>query len=187
MFCLHPSGGDATAYLRLRALLGDDVPLYAVQSRATSAPEREHTTLAAMAADYAEVIRAARPGGCTADCIAHRPKRRLPAGRRGDCRPADDVGVGHARNMGENMTAKEVGKKLVDLCTSGHFFEAIDTLYADRLGERVEQLAHHALRGEMWDAAAAYAQQAGARAAARSVHRQARRTAPGRPDTASRS
>ena len=29
------------------------------------------------------------------------------------------------------MTAKEVGKKLVDLCTSGHFFEAIDTLYAE--------------------------------------------------------
>ncbi|HVK84832.1 MAG TPA: alpha/beta fold hydrolase [Kofleriaceae bacterium] len=63
VFCLHPSGGDATAYLRLRALLGDDVPLYAIQSRATSAPEREHTTLAAMAADYAEEIRTARATG----------------------------------------------------------------------------------------------------------------------------
>ena len=29
------------------------------------------------------------------------------------------------------MTTKEVGQKLIELCTSGHFFEAIDTLYAD--------------------------------------------------------
>ena len=29
------------------------------------------------------------------------------------------------------MTAKEVGQKLIDLCVSGHFFQAIDTLYDD--------------------------------------------------------
>ena len=31
--------------------------------------------------------------------------------------------------------------------------EAIERLYADRLGEHVERLAHHALRGEVWDKA----------------------------------
>lgn len=29
------------------------------------------------------------------------------------------------------MTTMEIGQKLIELCTSGHFFEAIDTLYAD--------------------------------------------------------
>lgn len=29
------------------------------------------------------------------------------------------------------MNTKEVGQKLVELCLSGHFFEAIDTLYGD--------------------------------------------------------
>lgn len=29
------------------------------------------------------------------------------------------------------MDTKEVGKKLVELCVSGHFFEAIDTLYGE--------------------------------------------------------
>lgn len=29
------------------------------------------------------------------------------------------------------MTTKEVGKRLIDLCIRGHFFEALDTLYAD--------------------------------------------------------
>jgi len=29
------------------------------------------------------------------------------------------------------MTTREVGKRLIELCLAGHFFEAIDTLYAD--------------------------------------------------------
>ena len=43
--------------------------------------------------------------------------------------------------------------------------EAIETLYPDRLAEHVERLAHHALRGELWDKAVTYLQQAGAKAA----------------------
>ena len=39
--------------------------------------------------------------------------------------------------------------------------EAIERLYADRLAEQVERLAHHALRGEVWDKAVAYCRQAG--------------------------
>src|SRR5262249_47977623 len=51
--------------------------------------------------------------------------------------------------------------------------EAIAGLSADRLTEQVERLAHHALRGEVWDRALAYCRQAGAKAATRSAYREA--------------
>jgi DNA-binding winged helix-turn-helix (wHTH) protein/tetratricopeptide (TPR) repeat protein len=43
----------------------------------------------------------------------------------------------------------------------------------DGTGERIEQLAHHALRGEMWEEAVRYGWKAGDRAAHRSAYRQA--------------
>jgi len=42
--------------------------------------------------------------------------------------------------------------------------EALETLAPERMGEQVERLAHHAVRGEVWDKAVTYCQQAGARA-----------------------
>ena len=51
--------------------------------------------------------------------------------------------------------------------------EASETLYRDRLTDQVERLAHHALRGEVWDKAVAYCRQAGDKAVARSAHREA--------------
>jgi tetratricopeptide (TPR) repeat protein len=42
--------------------------------------------------------------------------------------------------------------------------EALEALAGDRVGEQVERLAHHALRGEVWDKAVTYSQQSGARA-----------------------
>jgi acyl transferase domain-containing protein/acyl-CoA synthetase (AMP-forming)/AMP-acid ligase II/thioesterase domain-containing protein len=62
VFCSHPAGGQVTAYLRLRTLLGEERPLYAIQSRACQDPDREHESLAAMASDYANIIQATRPG-----------------------------------------------------------------------------------------------------------------------------
>ena len=50
---------------------------------------------------------------------------------------------------------------------------ALEGLYPDRLAEQVELLAHHALRGEVWDKAVAYCRQAGNKAAARSAHGEA--------------
>jgi class 3 adenylate cyclase/tetratricopeptide (TPR) repeat protein len=47
--------------------------------------------------------------------------------------------------------------------------DAVERLYADRLGEHVERLAHHALRGEEWERAVGYCQQAGRKAASRSA------------------
>src|SRR5438132_63873 len=51
--------------------------------------------------------------------------------------------------------------------------DAMETLYADRVTEQVERLAHHALRGEVWDKAVAYCRQAGGKAMARSANREA--------------
>src|SRR5262245_26251887 len=50
---------------------------------------------------------------------------------------------------------------------------ASEQLYADRLPEQVERLAQHAFRGEVWDKAVVYGRQAGAKALARSAHREA--------------
>ena len=50
---------------------------------------------------------------------------------------------------------------------------AIETLYAERLVEQSERLAHHALLGEVWSKAVMYLRQAGARALALSANREA--------------
>ena len=46
-------------------------------------------------------------------------------------------------------------------------------LAGDRVAEQVERLAHHALRGEVWDKALTYCRQAGEKAMARSAYREA--------------
>ena len=51
--------------------------------------------------------------------------------------------------------------------------EALEALAPDRVAEQVERLAHHALRGEVWDKAVTYCQQAGARAHDRAAFREA--------------
>jgi len=51
--------------------------------------------------------------------------------------------------------------------------ETIEALAPDRGGEQVERLAHHALRGERWDKAVTYCQQAGARASGRAAFHEA--------------
>ncbi|HEY7869413.1 MAG TPA: AAA family ATPase, partial [Methylomirabilota bacterium] len=50
---------------------------------------------------------------------------------------------------------------------------AIEAIHPDRPAEDVDRLAHHATRGELWEKAVEYSRQAGAKAAARSAHRQA--------------
>ena len=50
---------------------------------------------------------------------------------------------------------------------------AIEALYADRLAEHVDSLAHHALRGEDWEKGAHFSRAAGAKALRRSANREA--------------
>jgi class 3 adenylate cyclase/tetratricopeptide (TPR) repeat protein len=54
-----------------------------------------------------------------------------------------------------------------------HIVAALEGLSADRLAEQVERLAHHALRGGVWDKAVLYCRQAGEKAVARSAYREA--------------
>jgi class 3 adenylate cyclase/tetratricopeptide (TPR) repeat protein len=51
--------------------------------------------------------------------------------------------------------------------------EALEALAGERVGEQVERLAHHALRGEVWAKALAYFQQAGEKAMERSAYGEA--------------
>jgi predicted ATPase len=51
--------------------------------------------------------------------------------------------------------------------------EALEALAGDRRDDQVDRLGQHAVRGEVWDKAVAYGQQAGEKALARSAHREA--------------
>ena len=51
--------------------------------------------------------------------------------------------------------------------------EALEMLAGERLAEQVERLAHHALRGEVWNKAVTYCRQAEAKAMERSASREA--------------
>jgi len=53
-------------------------------------------------------------------------------------------------------------------------FQAIETLHRERLGEQIERLAHHAIRGELREQAVPYLRQAGLKAAGRSALEDAR-------------
>jgi tetratricopeptide (TPR) repeat protein len=50
---------------------------------------------------------------------------------------------------------------------------ALEALYQDRLVEYVERLAHHAVRGEVWEKALAYCRQAGEKALTQSAYHEA--------------
>lgn len=54
-----------------------------------------------------------------------------------------------------------------------HVVEVMEKLYADRLGEKVERLADHALRGQLLEKAVGYLRHAGAKAADREAYREA--------------
>jgi class 3 adenylate cyclase/tetratricopeptide (TPR) repeat protein len=51
--------------------------------------------------------------------------------------------------------------------------EALETLAGERLADRIEHLADHAVRGEVWDKALLYCRQAGTKAMERSASREA--------------
>ncbi|MGH7268631.1 MAG: hypothetical protein ACREMB_27765, partial [Candidatus Rokuibacteriota bacterium] len=67
----------------------------------------------------------------------------------------------------ESLPAPERGR------AHAQVVEAIERLHAGRLVEHIDALAHHAFRSEVWDKAASYLYQAGARAFARSANREA--------------
>jgi tetratricopeptide (TPR) repeat protein len=66
----------------------------------------------------------------------------------------------HAKVAGAIEQRREIHARLVG---------TIEVLHRDRIGEQIEHLAHHALRGELGEKAARYLRQAGVKAAARSA------------------
>src|SRR5262249_51853578 len=66
-------------------------------------------------------------------------------------------------------TLLQEGRRVLD----GHIMDGMATVYADHLTEEVAGMAHHALRGEVWDKALIYCRQAGEKAIARSAYREA--------------
>jgi tetratricopeptide (TPR) repeat protein len=55
----------------------------------------------------------------------------------------------------------------------GRIIDALEALGGDQVAEQVERMAHHALRGEVWEKALVCCRQAGDKALARSAHREA--------------
>jgi class 3 adenylate cyclase/tetratricopeptide (TPR) repeat protein len=55
----------------------------------------------------------------------------------------------------------------------GRIVDAIEKLYADRIGEQVERLADHAVRGQLQEKAVTYLRQAGTKAGDREAYREA--------------
>jgi class 3 adenylate cyclase/tetratricopeptide (TPR) repeat protein len=64
-----------------------------------------------------------------------------------------------------------IGERRRDL--HARIVQAMERLVPARLDEEVERLAHHALRGEVWDKAVGYLDRAGRKAAMHSAHREA--------------
>src|SRR5262249_42539808 len=54
-----------------------------------------------------------------------------------------------------------------------HVVDAIERTSGERLEEQIERLAHHALRGEIWNKAGSYLREAGRKAFGRSANREA--------------
>ncbi len=71
--------------------------------------------------------------------------------------------------MREAFSLTRIGRRTLHT----QLVEAIERLSAARLEEQTERLAHHALRGEVWEKAVAYLRQAGQRAAGRNGFAQA--------------
>jgi amino acid adenylation domain-containing protein len=60
---MHALGGQVFRYRKLAGLLGDDQPVYAIPARGFSDDQEPHTSLEAMAKDYAQRILEVRPEG----------------------------------------------------------------------------------------------------------------------------
>ncbi|HEY0606419.1 MAG TPA: amino acid adenylation domain-containing protein [Herpetosiphonaceae bacterium] len=63
LFLVHPIGGNVLAYVELAQQLGSNQPLYGLQARGLSDPQRASSTIAEMAADYLAALRTIQPHG----------------------------------------------------------------------------------------------------------------------------
>jgi len=102
--------------------------------------------------------------------------RRSAEGSTDSRRPSSSTRPGSFRISNTPSSARSRTKsRMGDCCRSaganfhGGIVGVIETLHHERLGEQIERLAHHALRGELQEKAVSYLRQAGLKAAARSA------------------
>ena len=170
----HP-GGDRGAGRRARGLSpGQDLPTIQVPAtvqavlaaRIDRLPPEEKRLLQTAAVIGTEVPLAAAAGHCRAARGGAAPQSDAPAGGRVPLRDAPVPRAGihlqarpHPRG---GLQQSPPGAAAGAACP--HCRGPGGARLPDRLAEQVERLAHHALRGEVWDKAVAYCRQAGTKA-----------------------
>ncbi|PYO57746.1 MAG: hypothetical protein DMD83_07610 [Candidatus Rokuibacteriota bacterium] len=132
------------AILQMASVVGKDVPLVLLQAIAEHAEEELHAAIRRLQA--AEFL--------------------YEAGVFPDLEYTFKHALTHDVTYGSLLQARR-------RTLHGRIVETIERLYSDRLPEHIDRLAHHAFRGEYWGKAVTYLRQAGAKAFARSAHREA--------------
>jgi predicted ATPase len=146
---------DAKHLLQTAAVIGHEVPLVLLQAVADPAEEALHRSLAQL--QGAEFLY----------------ETRLFPEREYTFKHALTHEVAYGSLLQERRRTLHAG-----------IVEALEGLYADRLTEQGDRLAHHALRGEVWDKAVAYCHQTGAKAMTHSAYRDEAYLLAGRLDEA---
>lgn len=63
LFCIHALGGNVLSYKPVATYLGEDIPVYGLQSRGLDGKQEPHTSIEEMATDYIKEIRTVQPEG----------------------------------------------------------------------------------------------------------------------------
>ncbi len=63
LFCIHALGGNVLSYKPVASYLGEDIPVYGLQSRGLDGKQEPHTNVEEMAADYIKEMRTVQPEG----------------------------------------------------------------------------------------------------------------------------
>jgi len=131
--------------LQSAAVVGKDVPFVLLQAIAEASPDELHTSLRSLqAAEFLyETSRFPEVEYTFKHALTH------------------EVVYGNLLNEQRRL----LHARIVGALESRHG--------AGRLGEQVERMAHHAVRGEVWDRAVVYCRQAGAKARTRSAYPEA--------------
>ena len=170
--------GEPGAYRLAQALPSIQVPATVqavLAARIDRLPPEEKRLLQTAAVIGTEVPLPAAPGHCRAARGGAAPRPGASPGGRVPLRdaPVPRAGVHlQARPHPGGGLRAACSRSGGGRCMPG-IVEALEALAGERVAEQVERLAHHALRGEVWDKALAYCRQAGEKAMARSAHREA--------------
>ncbi|QEV20248.1 non-ribosomal peptide synthetase [Streptomyces alboniger] len=158
LFCVHPGLGVSWAYAALLPHLAQDRPVYALQTPALSAPDRQlPRTVDALAEAYVELIRAVRPRGpylllgrSFGGPVAHEMAVRL----RADGEDVALLAVVDAMPKPPDIARTPLDPAVVDAEARRILQEegaALDGIGERRLAALTDAIAHHVTLGRSWD------------------------------------